>query len=98
VEEAEPCEGCGDVPDGWPAQRVLRPVGERLGRRQGKDRADAPVAVVTAKLRTAKKEEPRRVRQAAPDMFRHAPLAQPGAAKVDGGKFDEAIKALEAIK
>jgi Domain of unknown function (DUF4340) len=59
--------------------------------------ADAPVAVVTAKFEDGKKEERVVFGKVGADVFAMR-AGEPGAAKVDAAKFDEAIKALEAIK
>jgi len=59
--------------------------------------AESPVAVVTAKFDDGKKEERVVFGKVGAEMFAVRP-GEPGAAKVDAAKFDEAIKALEAIK
>ena len=59
--------------------------------------ADAPVAVVTAKFEDGKKEERVVFGKVGADAFA-VRAGEPGAAKVDAAKFDEAMKALEAIK
>jgi len=59
--------------------------------------AESPVAVVTAKFDDGKKEERVVFGKVGAEMFAVRP-GEPGAAKVDAAKFDEAIKALEAIR
>jgi hypothetical protein len=59
--------------------------------------ADAPVAIVTAKFEDGKKEERVVFGKVGSDLFA-VRAGEPGAAKVDAAKFDEAMKALEAIK
>jgi len=59
--------------------------------------ADSPVAVVTAKYEDGRKEERVVFGKVGADMFA-VRAGEPGAAKVDAAKFDEAMKALEAIK
>jgi hypothetical protein len=58
---------------------------------------ESPVAVVTAKFDDGKKEERVAFGKVGADMFAIR-TGEPGAAKVDAEKFDEVIKALEAIK
>ena len=59
--------------------------------------ADAPVAVVTAKFDDGKKEERVVFGRVGSDVFAMR-AGEPGAAKVDAAKFDDAMKALDAIK
>jgi hypothetical protein len=59
--------------------------------------ADAPVAVVSAKFDDGKKEERVVFGKVGSDVFAIR-AGEPGAAKVDAAKFDEALKALDAIK
>jgi hypothetical protein len=59
--------------------------------------ADAPIAVVTARFEDGKKEERVAFGKVGSDVFAMR-AGEPGAAKVDAAKFDEAIKALEAVK
>ena len=64
---------------------------------KAKTGADAPVAVVTAKYEDGKKEERVLFGKVGADMFAIRP-GEPGAAKIDAARFDEAMKALEAVK
>jgi Domain of unknown function (DUF4340) len=64
---------------------------------KAKTGADSPVAVVTAKFEDGKKEERVVFGKVGAEMFA-VRAGEPGAAKVDAAKFDEAMKALEAIK
>ena len=64
---------------------------------KAKTGADSPVAIVTAKFEDGKKEERVVFGKVGADMFA-VRAGDPGAAKVDAAKFDEAMKALEAIK
>ncbi len=64
---------------------------------QAKTGAEAPVATVAAKYEDGKKEERVVFGKVGAEMFAMRP-GEPGAAKVDAAKFDEAMKALEAIK
>lgn len=59
--------------------------------------AESPVAIVTAKFDDGKKEERVVFGKVGTEMFA-VREGDPGAAKVDAAKFDEAVKALEAIK
>jgi hypothetical protein len=59
--------------------------------------AESPVAVVTAKFDDGKKEERVAFGKVGADVFA-VRAGEPGAARVDAARFDEAIKALEAIK
>ena len=59
--------------------------------------ADAPAAVVTARFDDGKKEERVVFGRAGSDVFA-VRAGEPGAAKVDAAKFDDAMKALDAIK
>jgi hypothetical protein len=64
---------------------------------KAKTGAEAPVATVAAKYEDGKKEERVVFGKVGAEMFAMRP-GEPGAAKVDAAKFDEAMKALEAIK
>jgi hypothetical protein len=64
---------------------------------KAKTGAEAPAAVVTAKFEDGKKEERVVFGKVGADMFAIRP-GEPGAARIDAAKFDEAMKALEAIK
>jgi Domain of unknown function (DUF4340) len=64
---------------------------------KAKTGAESPVAVVTAKFDDGKKEE-RVVFGKAGDQIFAVRAGEAGAAKVETAKFDEAMKALEAIK
>jgi hypothetical protein len=64
---------------------------------KAKTGAESPVAIVTAKFEDGKKEERVVFGKVGSDVFA-VRTGEPGAAKVDAAKFDEAIKALEAIK
>lgn len=59
--------------------------------------ADAPVAVVSAKYDDGKKEERVVFGRVGSDVFATRP-GEPGGARVDAAKFDEAMKALDAVK
>lgn len=59
--------------------------------------ADAPAATVTAKFDDGKQEERVVFVKAGNDVFAIR-AGEPGAAKVDAAKFDEAMKALDAVK
>jgi len=59
--------------------------------------ADSPIAIVTAKFDDGKKEERVVFGKVGADMFAIR-AGEPGAAKIDAARFDEAMKALEAIK
>jgi hypothetical protein len=59
--------------------------------------AESPVAIVTAKFDDGKKEERVAFGKVGAELFA-VRAGEPGAAKVDAAKFDDAIKALEAIK
>ena len=59
--------------------------------------AEAPIAVVTAKFDDGKKTERVVFGKVGSDVFAMR-AGEPGAAKVDAAKFDEALKALDAIK
>jgi len=59
--------------------------------------ADAPAAVVTARFDDGKKEERVVFGRAGSDVFA-VRAGEPGAARVDAAKFDDAMKALDAIK
>jgi hypothetical protein len=58
---------------------------------------DAPAAVVLARFDDGKKEERVTFGKVGADVFA-VRTGEPGAAKVDGAKFDEAMKALDTIK
>jgi Domain of unknown function (DUF4340) len=58
--------------------------------------ADAPVAVVTATFEDGKKEERVAFGKVGTDMFAIR-AGEPGAARIDAAKFDEAMKALDAV-
>jgi hypothetical protein len=58
---------------------------------------DAPVLVVTIKFDEGKREEKVAFGKVGADVYASA-AGQPGAAKVDATEFDEAIKALDAVK
>jgi hypothetical protein len=64
---------------------------------KAKTGAEAPVATVAAKYEDGKKEERVVFGKVGAELFAMRP-GEPGAAKVDAAKFDEAMKALEAIK
>jgi hypothetical protein len=59
--------------------------------------AEAPVAVVSAKFDDGKKEERVVFGKVGSDIFASRP-GEPGAARVEAAKFDDAMKALDAIK
>ncbi len=59
--------------------------------------ADSPAAVVTARFDDGKKEERVVFGRVGSDVFA-VRAGEPGAAKVDAAKFDDAMKALDAIK
>ena len=59
--------------------------------------ADSPAAVVTAWFDDGKKEERVVFGRTSSDVFA-VRAGEPGAAKVDAAKFDDAMKALDAIK
>ncbi|MFO7694256.1 MAG: DUF4340 domain-containing protein [Vicinamibacterales bacterium] len=59
--------------------------------------AESPVAVVTATFDDGKKEERVVFGKAGGDVFAIR-AGEPGAAKVDAARFDEALKALDAIR
>jgi hypothetical protein len=59
--------------------------------------AEAPVATVTAKYDDGQKEDRVVFGRVGSDVFAMWP-GETGAAKIDAAKFDEAIKALDAIK
>ena len=63
---------------------------------KAKTGADSPVAIVTAKFDDGKKEERVAFGKVGTDMFAIR-AGEPGAAKVDTAKFDEAMKALDAL-
>ena len=58
---------------------------------------DHPNAVITVKYDEGKKEETVKFGGSGPDVFASRP-DQPGALKVEMGKFDEAVKKLDTIK
>ncbi len=58
---------------------------------------DSPAAVVTARFDDGKKEERVVFGRVGSDVFA-VRAGEPGAAKVDAAKFDDAMKALDAIK
>ena len=58
---------------------------------------DAPVAVVTARFDDGKKEERVTFGRVGAEVFA-ARAGEPGAMKLDAARFDEAIKALDALK
>ena len=64
---------------------------------KAKTGADAPVAIVTAKFEDGTKEERVAFGKVGDEVFAIR-AGEPGAAKIDAAKFDEAMKALEAIK
>jgi len=64
---------------------------------KAKTGAESPVAVVTAKFDDGKKEERVVFGKVGADMFAIR-AGEPGAAKVDAAKFDDAMKALDAVK
>ena len=64
---------------------------------KAKTGAEAPVATVVATFEDGNKTERVVFGKVGADMFAMRP-GEPGAAKVDAAKFDEAMKALEAIK
>jgi hypothetical protein len=59
--------------------------------------AESPLAVVTAKFDDGKKEERVVFGKVGADVFA-VRAGEPGGAKIDAAKFDEAMKALDAIK
>ena len=59
--------------------------------------ADSPAAIVTARFDDGKKEERVVFGRAGSDVFALR-AGEPGAAKVDAARFDDAMKALDAIK
>ena len=63
---------------------------------KAKTGSDAPVAIVTAKFDDGKREERVAFGKVGTDMFAIR-AGEPGAAKVDAAKFDEAMKALDAL-
>jgi hypothetical protein len=58
---------------------------------------ESPVMVVTVRFDEGKKEEKVTFGRVGADVFA-AMAGQPGAAKIDATEFDDAVKALEAIK
>jgi hypothetical protein len=58
---------------------------------------EAPVLVVTMKFDEGKREEKVSFGKAGADVYASA-AGQPGAAKVDAAVFEEALKALDAVK
>jgi hypothetical protein len=64
---------------------------------KAKTGAEAPIAVVTAKYEDGKKEERVVFGKVGADMFAIRP-GEPGGARIDAARFDEAMKALEAVK
>jgi hypothetical protein len=64
---------------------------------KAKTGAESPAATITAKFDDGKKQERVVFGKAGSDVFAIRP-GEPGAAKVDAAKFDEALKALDAIK
>jgi hypothetical protein len=58
---------------------------------------DAPVAIITAKFDDGKKTEQVTFGKVGSEMFA-ARAGEPGAFKIDAGRFDEAMKALDALK
>jgi hypothetical protein len=59
--------------------------------------ADAPVAVITARFDDGKQEEKVTFGKVGADLYA-VRAGEPGAAKVDSARFDEALKAFDAIK
>ncbi|MCX6549441.1 MAG: DUF4340 domain-containing protein [Acidobacteria bacterium] len=59
--------------------------------------ADAPVAVILARFDDGKKEERVAFGRVGADLYA-VRAGEPGAAKVDAARFDEAMKALDAVK
>lgn len=59
--------------------------------------AESPIAIVTAKFDDGKKEERVVFGKVGSDVFAMR-AGEPGAARVDAAKFDDAMKALDAIK
>jgi hypothetical protein len=59
--------------------------------------ADSPAAIVTARFDDGKKEERVVFGRAGSEVFA-VRAGEPGAAKVDAARFDDAMKALDAIK
>jgi hypothetical protein len=64
---------------------------------KAKTGAESAVAIVTAKFDEGRKEERVVFGKVGADVFA-VRAGEPGAAKVDAARFDEAVKALEAIK
>ena len=64
---------------------------------EAKTGAETPVAVVTAKFDDGKKEERVVFGKVGSDVFAMR-AGEPGAAKVEAAKFDEALAALDALK
>jgi hypothetical protein len=64
---------------------------------KAKTGAESPAAVVTVKFDDGKKEERVMFGRVGADVFAIR-AGEPGAAKVDAAKFDEALKALDAVK
>jgi hypothetical protein len=64
---------------------------------KAKTGAESPVAVVTAKYDDGRKEERVAFGKVAGDVFA-VWAGEPGGAKVDSAKFDDAMKAVDAIK
>jgi hypothetical protein len=64
---------------------------------KGKTGADAPALVVVAKFEEGKKTERVAFARSGSDVFASIE-GQPGAAKVDAAEFDQALKALDALK
>jgi hypothetical protein len=58
---------------------------------------EAPVLVVTLKFDEGKREEKVTFGKVGPDVYASA-AGQPGAAKVDATEFEDALKALDAVK
>ena len=59
--------------------------------------ADAPIAIVTAKYDDGKKQDRVVFGRVGSDVFATR-AGEPGGAKIDAARFDEAMKALDAVK